>query len=82
MILGQSKRNKLTTLFEREPYEVVDREGNAVYIQRGEEPRKMRKAAHMKKLNSSSETSGEQTVTPVPVNVAAMWEANQQSWKM
>ena len=29
----------------------------------------MRNVAHMNKLNSSSETSGGQAVTPVPVNV-------------
>ena len=69
VILRQSKRNKLTTPFEREPYEVVDHEDNAVVIQRGEEPRKMRNVAHMKKLNSISETSDGQTLTPVPVNV-------------
>ena len=72
VIHRQSKRNKLTTPLEREPYEVVDREGNGVVIQRGEETRKMRNVAHMKKLNSSSETSGGQTVTPVPVNVGGI----------
>ena len=69
VILRQSKKNKLTTPFETEPYEVVDREGNAVVIQRGEEPRKMRNVAYLKKLNSSSETSCGQTVTPVTINV-------------
>ena len=29
VILSQSKRNKLTTRFEKEPYDVVDRDGNA-----------------------------------------------------
>ena len=37
VILSQSKRNKLTTPFETEPYEVVDNEGNAVVIQSGED---------------------------------------------
>ena len=46
VIVSQSKRNKLTTQFEKEPYDVVDRDGNAVVIQRGEEPRKMRNIAH------------------------------------
>ena len=69
VILRQSKRNELTTPFERERYEVVDREGNAVVIQKGDGPRKVRNVAHMTKLNSSSETSDRQTVTPVPVNV-------------
>ena len=41
VILSQSKRNKLTTRFEKESYDVVDRDGNPVVIQRGEEPRKM-----------------------------------------
>ena len=54
VILGQSKRNKLTTRFEKEPCDVVDRDGNAVVIQRGEEPRNI---AHMKKLNGCPETS-------------------------
>ena len=45
VILSQSKWNKLTTRFEREPYDVVARDGNAVVIQRGEEPRKMRNIA-------------------------------------
>ena len=35
VILRQSKRNKLTTPFEREPYEVVDREGG--YSERSHE---------------------------------------------
>ena len=67
VILSQSKRNKLTTRFEKEPYDVVDRDGNAVVIQRGEEPRKMRNIAHMKKLNGCPETSQGQTMTSIPV---------------
>ena len=51
VIISQSKRNKLTTRFEKEPYDVFDRDGNAVVIQRGEEPRKTRNIAHKKKLN-------------------------------
>ena len=67
VIVSQSKRNKLTTRFEKEPYDVVDRDGNAVVIQRGEEPRKMRNIAHMKKLNGCPETSQGQTMTSIPV---------------
>ena len=67
VILSQSKRNKLTTRFEKEPYDVVDRDGNAVVIQRGDEPRKMRNIAHMKKLNGCPETSQGQTMTSIPV---------------
>ena len=33
VILRQSKINKLTTRIEKEPYDVVDRDGNAVVIQ-------------------------------------------------
>ena len=64
--LSQSKRNKLTTRFEKEPYAVVDRDGNAVVLQRGEEPRKMRNIAHMK-LNCCPETPQEQTMTSISV---------------
>ena len=46
---------------------MVDRDGNAVVIQRGEEPRKMRNIAHMKKLNGCPETSQGQTMTSIPV---------------
>ena len=67
VILSQRKRNKLTTRFEKEPYDVVDRDGNAVVIQRGEEPRKMRNIAHMKKLSGCPETSQGQTMTSIPV---------------
>ena len=67
VILGQSKRNKLTTRFEKEPYDVVERDGNAMAIQSGEEPRKMRNIAHMKKLNGCPETSRGQTMTSIPV---------------
>ena len=63
VIISQSKRNKLTTRFEKGPYDVVERDGNAVVIQRGEEPRKMRNIAHMKKLNGCPETSQGQTMT-------------------
>ena len=34
MILKQNKRNQLTTAFETESYEVVDRYDNAMVIQR------------------------------------------------
>ena len=67
VILSQSKRNKLTTRFQKEPYDVVDRDGNAVVIQRGEEPRKMKNIAHMKKLNGCPETSQGQTIKSIPV---------------
>ena len=67
VILSQSKRNKLTTRFEKEPYDVVDRDGNAVVIQIGEEPRKMRNIAHMKKLNGCTDTSQGQTMTSIHV---------------
>ena len=60
VILTQSKKNKLTTRFEKEPYDVVDRDGNAVVIQRGEVP-------HMKKLNGCPEASRGQTMTSIPV---------------
>ena len=69
VILVQSKRNKLTTPFETEPYEAVNLEGNTVVIQREEEPRKMRNVAHMKKLNSSSGGSGGQVLGHVPVKL-------------
>ena len=67
VFLSQSKRNKLTTRFEKEPYDVVDRDGNAVVIHRGEEPRKMRNIAHMKKLNGCPDTSQGQTMTSIPL---------------
>ena len=66
VILSQSKRNKLTTRFEKEPYDVVDRDSNAVVIPGGEAPRKMRNIAYMKKLNGCPETSQEQTMTSSP----------------
>ena len=46
---------------------MVDRDGNAVVIHRGEEPRKIRNIAHMKKLNGCPETSQGQTMTSIPV---------------
>ena len=67
VIISQSKRNKLTTRFEKEPYDVVARDGNAVVIQRGEEPRKTRNIAHMKKLNGCPEISQGHTLTSIPV---------------
>ena len=77
VILRQSKRNKLTTRFEKEPYDVVDQDGNALVIQRGEEPRKMRNIAHMKKRNGCPETSQGQTMTSVLVGKTATESANQ-----
>ena len=46
---------------------MVDRNGNAVVIQRGEEQRKTRNIAHMKKLNGCPETLQGQTMTSIPV---------------
>ena len=67
VILSQSMRNQLTTRFEKEPYDVVERDGNAMVIQRGGEPRKMRNIAHMKKLNGCPETPRGHTMTSIPV---------------
>ena len=67
VILSQSKINKLTTRFQKEPYNVVDRDGNAVVIQRGEEPRKTTNFSHMKRLNGCPDTSQGKTMTSIPV---------------
>ena len=46
---------------------MVDRDGNAVAIQRGEEPRKTMNFAHMKKLNGCPDTSQGKRMTSIPV---------------
>ena len=67
VLLKQNRRDKLTTPFEAGPYEVVDRNGNAVVIQRGEGPRKMRNVAHMKRLSGSKKAYEGQGVNPMTI---------------
>ena len=49
MLLKQSRENKLSTNFERHPYKVVRRDGNAVVIEDVEGNSRMRGIAHIKK---------------------------------
>ena len=87
VILSQGKRNKLTTRFEKEQYDVVDRDSNAVVIQRREEPQKIRNIAHMKKLNGCPVTSQGQTTlwetetgsANQPCPFLSMWEPMMKS---
>ena len=49
VLLKQSRENKLSTNFERHPYKVVRRDGNAVVIEDVEGNSRMRGIAHIKK---------------------------------
>lgn len=45
------KTSKLDPNFEVQPYEVIDKQGNAVIVQRPDSPVRMRNAAHVKKFD-------------------------------
>ncbi len=62
-VLLQNKfpNNKLATNYEKEPYTVIERNGNAAIIENGEHGRKMRNTNQMKKFVKSEEEMNEET---------------------
>ena len=50
ILLCQNRENKLSPTFEPEPYQVVEKNGNAVVIENSAGQSKMRNAGHMKKF--------------------------------
>ena len=59
ILLRQTCENKLSPSFEPKPYKVIQKCGNAVVIEGQEGDRKMRNAAHIKKLTKEIEPESE-----------------------
>lgn len=58
MLLKQKKANKLSTNFQPEPYEIVERKGNSMMIQSSQKSQRgqyHRNVAEVKKFNSREE---------------------------
>lgn len=61
VLLKQARENKLSSMFETEPYKVLEKTGNAVILESAEGVTRMRNVAHMKKFIEPSTSDSEVT---------------------
>lgn len=66
ILLKQTRENKLDTNFEPTPYNVVQKDGNALLLENEEGVRKMRNVVHVKKLVKQSSNNG--PAEKIPIN--------------
>ena len=68
VLVRQERRNKLSTPFAPEPYDVITKNGNSVVIESSEGVQSMRNTTHVKKYGEPSPSPDE--TTPVPDDIA------------
>ena len=62
VLVRHERRNKLSTPFAREPYDVITKNGNSVVIESSEGIQTMRKTTHVKKYEEPSQSPDETTL--------------------
>ena len=78
ILLRQKQENKLSSTFEPDPYQVVEKNGNAVVIENSTGQSKMRNARHMKKfVDPGTERGARETELPaLSVTTATLKEGD------
>ena len=67
ILLRQNRENKFSPTFKPEPYRVLEKNGNAVFIENSAGQSKMRNAGHMKKfVDPGTEKGATETELPAP----------------
>ena len=64
VLVRQERRNKLSTPFAPEPYDVITKNGKSVVIESSEGVQSMRNATHVKKYEEPSPSPDETTLVP------------------
>ena len=64
VLVRQERRNKLSTPFAPEPYDVISKNGNSVVIESPEGVQSMRNTTHVKKYEEPSPSPDETTLVP------------------